>query len=185
VLLPEEVDFTPTGTGESPLATVPDFVNTSCPKCEGPARRETDTMDTFVDSSWYYLRYCDPRNTEKPFAPEKAAYWMPVDQYTGGIEHAILHLLYSRFFTKFLRDMGLTEVDKPFPRFRQIRGVSDGAGTPLCSRLCQSHVVVLGHPRREPGEVGAQQGAEGERHKGRTRPGAAQVKSADAIHPLN
>jgi len=128
VRLPEEVDFTPTGTGESPLATVPEFVNTTCPKCGGPARRETDTMDTFVDSSWYYFRYCDPRNTEKPFDPEKADYWMPVDQYTGGIEHAILHLLYSRFFTKFLRDIGLTEVDEPFSAlFTQGMVLKDGA----------------------------------------------------------
>ncbi|MFQ5811853.1 MAG: leucine--tRNA ligase [Anaerolineae bacterium] len=128
VLLPDDVDFMPTGTGESPLATVPEFVNTTCPECGGPARRETDTMDTFVDSSWYYFRYCDPRNTEKPFDPEKVAYWMPVDQYTGGIEHAILHLLYSRFFTKFLRDLGLTEVDEPFSAlFTQGMVLKDGA----------------------------------------------------------
>ena len=128
VLLPEEVDFTPMGTGESPLATVPEFVHTTCPKCGGPARRETDTMDTFVDSSWYYIRYCDPNNTDKPFDPEKVAYWMPVDQYTGGIEHAILHLLYSRFFTKFLRDIGLMEVDEPFlALFTQGMVLKDGA----------------------------------------------------------
>ncbi len=116
VLLPDEVDFRPTGTGESPLANVPGFVETNCPICDEPARRETDTMDTFVDSSWYFFRFTDPRNAQRPFEREVADHWMPVDQYTGGIEHAILHLLYARFFTKALRDMGLTSVDEPFTR---------------------------------------------------------------------
>jgi leucyl-tRNA synthetase len=114
VPLPRVETFT--GRGDSPLAQASDFVNTICPVCGGPARRETDTMDTFVDSSWYFLRFCDPGNETLPFAPEQAAYWMPVDFYVGGIEHAILHLLYSRFFTRVLRDVGLLSCDEPFTR---------------------------------------------------------------------
>ncbi len=105
-----------TGEGGSPLAKVAEFVNVKCPKCGADARRETDTMATFFDSSWYFLRYCDAHNDKVIFDKEKAAYWMPVDQYIGGIEHAILHLLYSRFFTKFMKDMGLVTVDEPFDR---------------------------------------------------------------------
>jgi len=114
VELPRVAQFT--GRGDSPLAQVSEFVNCTCPTCGGPARRETDTMDTFVDSSWYFLRFCDPTNTELPFAPEHAKYWMPVDFYSGGVEHAILHLLYSRFFTRVLRDVGLLTFDEPFKR---------------------------------------------------------------------
>ncbi|MGI8587498.1 MAG: leucine--tRNA ligase [Chloroflexia bacterium] len=114
VLLPYDVDFRP--GGESPLARRPDFVATTCPVCGGPARRDVDTMDTFVDSSWYFLRYCDPHNADAPFDPEAAAHWMPVDQYTGGIEHAILHLLYARFVTKVLHDAGWSPVGEPFRR---------------------------------------------------------------------
>jgi leucyl-tRNA synthetase len=114
VALPKVTTFT--GRGDSPLAQVPEFVNTTCPKCGGPARRETDTMDTFVDSSWYFLRFSDPHNRSLPFDPAKAGYWMPVDFYSGGVEHAILHLLYSRFFTRVLRDEGLVKFDEPFKR---------------------------------------------------------------------
>ncbi|WP_026485958.1 leucine--tRNA ligase [Caldanaerobius polysaccharolyticus] len=112
VMLPTDVEFT--GQGESPLAECESFVHTTCPVCGGPARRETDTMDTFICSSWYFMRYTDPHNAEMPFDKEKAARWMPVDQYVGGVEHAILHLLYSRFFTKVLYDLGYSPVDEPF-----------------------------------------------------------------------
>lgn len=110
VMLPKDIDL---AAGET-LATHEDFAKCTCPKCGKPARRETDTMDTFTCSSWYYLRYTDPHNDTAPFAPERANRWMPVDQYIGGIEHAILHLLYSRFFTKVLRDMGMLNFDEPF-----------------------------------------------------------------------
>jgi leucyl-tRNA synthetase len=114
VVLPERAEFT--GTGQSPLASVAEFVNTTCPKCRGAARRETDTMDTFIDSSWYFFRYCDPRNADAPFDREKVAYWTPVDQYIGGVEHAVMHLLYTRFWTKFMRDIGLVSFDEPVKR---------------------------------------------------------------------
>ena len=112
VALPTDVVFS--GKGESPLTTSESFMNTPCPTCGDTAKRETDTMDTFVDSSWYFLRYTDPKNESKVFDKEKAAYWMDVDQYIGGVEHAILHLLYARFFTKVLYDKGLSPVDEPF-----------------------------------------------------------------------
>ena len=114
VLLPQDADFTP--TGESPLAANEDFVKTSCPKCGAAARRETDTMDTFMDSSWYMMRYLDPHNAKDPSNPKLLQKWMTVDQYTGGAEHAVMHLLYSRFFTKGMHDMGLVEYDEPFLR---------------------------------------------------------------------
>ena len=114
VELPKVAEFS--GRGDSPLAQIPEFVNTACPTCGGPARRETDTMDTFVDSSWYFFRFCDPKNGKLPFDPEKVAYWGPVDFYSGGVEHAILHLIYSRFFCRVFRDLGLTELDEPFAR---------------------------------------------------------------------
>ena len=112
VLLPENIDFA--SGSVSPLAKAEEFINCTCPKCGGKARRETDTMDTFICSSWYYFRYTSPHSADEPFDPDKANYWMPVDQYIGGIEHAILHLLYSRFFTKVLKDAGLVNVNEPF-----------------------------------------------------------------------
>ena len=126
VVLPAQVEITQ--QGGSPLGRVPEFVNTTCPKCGGPARRETDTMDTFVDSSWYFYRYTDAKNLTAPFASEKANYWFPIDQYIGGVEHAILHLIYSRFWTKVMRDLGLIQNGEPAERlFTQGMVIKDGA----------------------------------------------------------
>jgi leucyl-tRNA synthetase len=126
VVLPHQVEITQ--QGGSPLGRVPEFVNVTCPKCGGPARRETDTMDTFVDSSWYFYRYTDAKNTEAPYDPAKAQYWFPIDQYIGGVEHAILHLIYSRFWTKVMRDLGLITNNEPARRlFTQGMVIKDGA----------------------------------------------------------
>jgi leucyl-tRNA synthetase len=126
VLLPEKIEITQ--QGGSPLSRVPEFLNTTCPKCGGPAKRETDTMDTFVDSSWYFYRYTDSKNDREPFDPAIVKYWFPIDQYIGGVEHAILHLIYSRFWTKVMRDLGLVENDEPAQRlFTQGMVIKDGA----------------------------------------------------------
>jgi leucyl-tRNA synthetase len=126
VLLPEQIEITQ--EGGSPLGKVPAFVNTTCPVCGGPARRETDTMDTFVDSSWYFYRYTDAHNATAPFDSAKANYWFPIDQYIGGVEHAILHLIYSRFWTKVMRDLKLITNDEPAARlFTQGMVIKDGA----------------------------------------------------------
>ncbi len=126
VLLPETIEITQ--EGGSPLGKVPSFVNTRCPQCGGPARRETDTMDTFVDSSWYFYRYTDAKNSTAPFSSEKANYWFPIDQYIGGVEHAILHLIYSRFWTRVMRDLGLIANSEPAARlFTQGMVIKDGA----------------------------------------------------------
>ena len=126
VLLPAQVEITQ--EGGSPLGRVPEFLNTTCPVCGGPAKRETDTMDTFVDSSWYFYRYTDAKNDAAPFASEKANYWFPIDQYIGGVEHAILHLIYSRFWTKVMRDLGMIKNDEPAERlFTQGMVIKDGA----------------------------------------------------------
>src|SRR5580700_7228061 len=126
VILPEAVDIA--HALGSPLGSLPEFVNTTCPKCGGPARRETDTMDTFVDSSWYFYRYTDAHNNHAPFDSRTAQYWFPIDQYIGGVEHAILHLIYSRFWTKFMRDLGLVTNDEPIARlFTQGMVIKDGA----------------------------------------------------------
>jgi len=126
VVLPPQIEITQ--EGGSPLARVPEFYNTTCPKCDGPATRETDTMDTFVDSSWYFYRYIDAKNSTAPFDSAVAKYWFPIDQYIGGVEHAILHLIYSRFFTKVMRDLGLVANDEPAQRlFTQGMVIKDGA----------------------------------------------------------
>ena len=126
VELPDIDDYTP--KGRSPLAAAEDWVRTSCPQCDGEARRETDTMDTFVDSSWYFLRYCDASNAQAAWDPAALREWMPVDQYIGGVEHAILHLMYARFFTKALADLGHLDFQEPFQAlFTQGMVTKDGA----------------------------------------------------------
>ena len=125
-MLPADVEFT--GKGESPITTSKSFIDTVCPCCGRPAKREVDTMDTFVDSSWYFLRYCDPHNDKAPFDRDKADYWMDVDQYIGGVEHAILHLMYARFFQMFLHDIGLSKEEEPFRNLlTQGMVIKDGA----------------------------------------------------------
>jgi leucyl-tRNA synthetase len=118
VLLPDIKDYQPSGTGRSPLANIPEFVNTTCPKCGGPARRETDTMDGFACSSWYFLRFASPHFDQAPFEHAAADYWLPVDLYVGGAEHAVMHLLYARMWTKVMFDAGLIKFNEPFPRLR-------------------------------------------------------------------
>ncbi len=118
VLLPEVEQYQPTGTGESPLAGIPEFVNTTCPRCGGPARRETDTMGGFACSSWYAFRFADAHNSEQPFSQKAAEYWLPVDLYSGGAEHAVMHLLYARFWTKVMFDAGLVKFEEPFNRLK-------------------------------------------------------------------
>ena len=126
IVLPPQIEITQ--EGGSPLGRVPEFVNTTCPQCGGTARRETDTMDTFVDSSWYFYRYTDAKNASAPFDSDKANYWFPIDQYIGGVEHAILHLIYSRFWTKVMRDLDLIRNDEPAERlFTQGMVIKDGA----------------------------------------------------------
>jgi leucyl-tRNA synthetase len=150
--LPVELPFDVKLTGEegSPLERHEAFVRTTCPKCHGPARRETDTMDTFVDSSWYFFRYCSPRETGLPFVREAAAHWLPVDLYIGGVEHAILHLIYSRFFTKVLRDLGLTDLAEPFPHY-----LAQGMVTKDGSAMSKSKGNIV-----DPDEILARYGAD-------------------------
>ncbi len=150
--LPVELPFDVRLTGEegSPLERHEGFVHTTCPKCHGPARRETDTMDTFVDSSWYFFRYCSPRETALPFRPEAAKAWLPVDLYIGGVEHAILHLIYSRFFTKVLRDFGLTGISEPFPHY-----LAQGMVTKDGSAMSKSKGNIV-----DPDEILARYGAD-------------------------
>jgi leucyl-tRNA synthetase len=161
--LPELEDYAP--KGKSPLASVPEWVETTCPKCGGPAKRDTDTMDTFVDSSWYYLRYLDPHNDQAPWSRDPVDYWMPIDQYIGGVEHAILHLLYSRFFCKALTDMGHLDVQEPFVNlFAQGMITRDGSkmskskGNTVNPRelverygadACRTYICFIGPPDRE------------------------------------
>ncbi|HET6946867.1 MAG TPA: class I tRNA ligase family protein [bacterium] len=152
VRLPEVARYEPSGDGRSPLATIPEFVHTTCPQCAGPAERETDTLDGFADSNWYFLRFADVRYDTGPWHPEATGYWLPVDWYIGGVEHAVMHLLYARFFTKVLQDAGLIAFGEPFVRLRNqgsMLSPSDGA------RMSKSRGNVV-----TPDEVVAQHGAD-------------------------
>jgi leucyl-tRNA synthetase len=159
--LPVKLPGNATFGGEgNPLLSVPEWVNTTCPKCGGPARRETDTMDTFFDSSWYFIRYCDPHNAGAPIDPQVAAKWLPVDHYIGGKEHAILHLLYARFFTKMMRDMGLVAVDEPFKRLLTQgmvlnQGRDPRTGESMVIKMSKSVGNVV-----DPGKIIAEMGAD-------------------------
>ena len=139
-MLPTDVEFT--GKGESPIVTSKTFVDTVCPVCGQPAKREVDTMDTFLDSSWYFLRYCDARNDKEVFSKEKADYWMNVDQYIGGVEHAIMHLMYARFFQMALHDLGLVKDDEPFKNLLTqgmvIKGYENAEGEYIKAKMSKS-----------------------------------------------
>ncbi|NTV44141.1 MAG: leucine--tRNA ligase [Candidatus Yonathbacteria bacterium] len=135
VLLPDVESYEPTGTGESPLAGIADWVNTTCPKCGGPAKRETNTMPQWAGSSWYYLRYIDPHNTEKLVDPEKEKYWMPVDTYVGGAEHATRHLIYARFWHKFLHDIGVVSGNEPFVKLQHVGLIGGEDGRKMSKRF--------------------------------------------------
>ena len=157
VLLPTDVEFT--GKGESPIVTSKTFVDTVCPVCGKPAKREVDTMDTFLDSSWYFLRYCDARNDEEVFSKEKADYWMNVDQYIGGVEHAIMHLMYARFFQMALYDLGLVKDEEPFKNLLTqgmvIKGYNDSNGNYIKAKMSKSLGNVVG-----PAEIIEKYGAD-------------------------
>ena len=146
VLLPTDVEFT--GKGESPIVTSKNFVDTVCPVCGRPAKREVDTMDTFLDSSWYELRYCDARNDEEVFSKDKVDYWMNVDQYIGGVEHAIMHLMYARFFQMALYDLGLVKDEEPFQNLLTqgmvIKGYTDSDGNYIKAKMSKSLGNVVG-----------------------------------------
>jgi leucyl-tRNA synthetase len=144
VILPYVERYEPSGTGESPLALIEDWVNTPCPRCGKPAKRETNTMPQWAGSSWYFLRYCDPHNSHEPCSKQKAGYWLPVDFYIGGNEHAILHLLYSRFFAKFLNDIGIVDFKEPFIRLFNIGMINkDGYKMSKSKPNCVSSDVIV------------------------------------------